>query len=147
MRRAPLTRALTVVTVVLGLVTLSPSAAYADDTSIGLPSIDLSFTAESGIHGSQEWCATGKASSEAVAPTWTVTFAGVRAGGLPYRSGPHVFTLPSMSICGVMSKDGALSGSMTATVTYVGAVGSTPLATTVESVWVLDDDYFLDWHN
>ena len=146
MRRARLTRALTVVTVVLGL-TLAPSAAAADDTTIGLPSIDLSFAASSGIYGAQQWCATGIASPGAVAPTWTVTFAGTRVGGLPHRSGPHVFATPSMSVCDTMSKDGALSGGMTATVTYVGAIGSTPLGTTVGSVWVLDGDYFKDWHN
>ena len=147
MRRAPLTRVLTVVAVLLSFLGLAPSAAHAADTSLGLPSIDLAFAASSGVHGAQEWCATGQASLDAVAPTWTVTFAGVRAGGLPYRSGPHVFAIPSMSVCGTMSKDGALSGGMSATVTYVGVAGSTPLTMTVGSVWVLDGDYFKDWHN
>ena len=147
MRRAQLTRALTVVTVVLGLLTVAPSGAHADDTTIGLPSIDLSFAASPGVHGAQQWCATGQASSGALAPTWTVTFTGTRVGGLPHRSGPHVFATSSMSICDTMSKDGALSGAMTATVSYVGASGSTPLGMTVGSVWVLDGDYFKDWHN
>lgn len=146
MRRARLTRALTVIVVALGLVTFGSSAAHAD-TTIGLPSLDLSFAAESGINGAQQWCANGRASSEAVAPTWTVTFTGVRAGGLPYRSGPHVFTMASMGICGTMTKDKALSGEMSVTAIFGGVVGSTPWTMTTGSVWVLDGDYFKDWHN
>lgn len=147
MRRAPLTRALTVLVALVAILGLTNSTAHASDATIGLPSISLDFSASPGVNGSQEWCASGQAAADAIAPTWTVIFTGTRAVGLPYRSGPHVFTLSTMGVCGVLSKDGALAGTMKVTVTYVGAIGSTPLTTGAASAWLLDGDYFKDWHN
>lgn len=146
MRRAPLTHAFTFIVTLSGLLTVSAPAAHADAT-IGLPSIDLDFASAPGISGEHQWCATGRASSEAVAPVWTVTFAGMRADGTVYRSGPHVFALPSMNVCGTMAKNFALAGTMSVTASYSGAVGSTPLAASGVSFWTGDGDYFKDWHN
>lgn len=146
MRRVRLARASTLFVAALGLL-MTPGAVHADDTTIGVPSIDLDFAASSGVGGAQQWCATGRASSAAVAPVWTVTFAGTRANGTVYRSGPHVFAMPQASVCSTMAKDYALSGAMSVTISYSGAVGSTPLATSGESFWVADGDYFVDWHN
>jgi hypothetical protein len=148
MRRAPFTRALAPLVMVVGLLTVSTPAAFADDSAtIGLPSIDLDFAAAAGVNGGQSWCATGVAASDAKAPVWTVTFEGTRATGLPFHSGPHVVGLSSMSVCDAMTKNGSPAGTMKVTVTYTGAFGSTPLTATGVSFWTLDGDYFSDWHN
>jgi len=147
MRRAPLTRALTFAVLLFGPVVLPGAAAHADDATIGLPSIDLDFAASPGLSGAHKWCASGSAAADAIAPTWTVTFTGARADGTAYRSGPHVFALPYMAMCATMPKNGAVAGTMSVTVSYTGAFGSTPLATVGASFWTVDGDYFSDWHN
>lgn len=146
MRRAPLTRAFILIVMALGLLAVSIPAAHAD-TAVGLPSIDLDFASAPGLAGAQQWCATGSASSQAVAPVWTVVFEGLRADGSAYRSGPHVFALPTMHICGSMAKNLAVAGKMSVTAAYVGAVGSAPLTASGVSFWTADGDYFKDWHN